>query len=601
MPGITGIITRTFKNEHKQTIQEMTRSILHESFYNSGVYNSSEPVIHIGWTSHKDSFSDHMPVYNRSKDLLLFFTGESFHHSSTDTKGIETTHASYLMHLYEEQKETFFTRLNGFFAGVLIDLKARTVILFNDRYGVKRLYYHQDKDEFIFSTEAKTLLKIKPELRVIDKSALGEFAGFGCVLNNNTLFPGISIMPGGSKWTFAKGLALKKESYFTPGEWEQQPAVNKKDYYRELRQTFIDIIPPYLQPSGKIAMSLTGGIDTRIIMAYAFRTIKKIDCYTFGGIFRDCFDVKISRKIARACGQKHNTLRMDSSFLKNLPQLVESSIYLTDGNIDMNGAPMLYMNKRAREIAPIRITGNYGSEVIRKLSIFNYHPPSFSIFSEDFVPEIKQAKYTFQELKAGNRLSFIAFKQAPWHHYGAYALEDSQLTLRSPYMDNALIKLLYREPRSFGALDVLMRLISDGTGAFDHIPTDRGIGGGWPFPFSTLRHLYYEFLFKMDYYFNYGMPQWLAKLNYVLQPLHMENLFLGHHKYTHFRVFFRDSMAQYLRDILLSNKTLNRDIWNKKTIKMMVRNHTQGYKNYTNEINKVLTIELIHRLLIENM
>ena len=40
---------------------------------------------------------------------------------------------------------------------------------------MQRIYYHEGKDEFLFCSEAKPLLKVKPELRELDMQALGEF------------------------------------------------------------------------------------------------------------------------------------------------------------------------------------------------------------------------------------------------------------------------------------------------------------------------------------------------------------------------------------------------------------------------------------------
>ena len=70
--------------------------------------------------------------------------------------------ASYLVHLYEEMGYDFLERLNGAFSGVLLDLREQKFVLFNDRYGVNRIYYHEDKAGFYFSSEAKALLKILP-------------------------------------------------------------------------------------------------------------------------------------------------------------------------------------------------------------------------------------------------------------------------------------------------------------------------------------------------------------------------------------------------------------------------------------------------------
>ena len=58
----------------------------------------------------------------------------------------------------------FLEKLNGWFSGVLLDLREQKFVLFNDRYGVNRIYYHEDSRGFYFSSEAKSLLKILPAL-----------------------------------------------------------------------------------------------------------------------------------------------------------------------------------------------------------------------------------------------------------------------------------------------------------------------------------------------------------------------------------------------------------------------------------------------------
>ena len=50
-------------------------------------------------------------------------------------------------------------------------------------------------------------------------------------------------------------------------------------------------------------MSLTGGLDTRMIMAWQKAKPGSLPCYTFGGMLRDCQDVIVAREVARTCEQ----------------------------------------------------------------------------------------------------------------------------------------------------------------------------------------------------------------------------------------------------------------------------------------------------------
>jgi asparagine synthase (glutamine-hydrolysing) len=95
------------------------------------------------------------------------------------------------------------------------------------------------------------------------------------------------------------------------------------------------------------------------------------------------------------------------------------------------------------------------------------------------------------------------------------------------------------------------------------------------------------------------MPQWLAAVDNIFAPLHLEKLFLGRNKFYHFRIWYRDKLSQYLRDVLLSPRTITRPYINGKRLKDIVLSHTDGKRNFTVEINKILTAELIQRQLIE--
>ena len=79
----------------------------------------------------------------------------------------------------------------------------------------------------------------------------------------------------------------------------------------------------------------------------------------------------------------------------------------------------------------------------------------------------------------------------------------------------------------------------------------------------------------------------------------MERLFLGIQKFYHFRTWYRDELAPAVKEVLLDPRTLGRPYLNGKRVEQAVLAHTSGRANYTREIHKLLTAELIQRQLIE--
>lgn len=606
MPGIFGIIRKTSHEKNKRDLDVMLQCMLHESFYSSGKYFNDQLGVYAGWICHKDSFCDCMPVWNEAKNILLIFFGENF----TDSKVLnqlkvknhefDNSNASYLIHLYEEKGIDFLLELNGLFSGVLIDLQLQKVILFNDRYGLSRIYHHENKEGFYFASEAKALLKILPVLRQLNFTGLAETLSCGCVLQNRTLFSEIKLLPGGSKWTFTRNSLIQKENYFNPEQWENQILLDSESYYEKLKETFIRILPRYFQHRQQMGMSLTGGLDGRMIMAWANLIRGKLPCYTFGSTYHESRDVKIARQVAGLCHQPHNSIEVGAQLFKKFPNLAEKTIYISDGTMNVSGAVELFVNMIARQIAPIRLTGNYGSEIVRGNVAFGPGSINKQLWTPEFEKNIQAASLTYLKESKCQKLTFIAFKQVPWHHYSRFAVEQSQLTLRSPYLDNDLVSLMYQVPNDQLTSKIhSLRLIAEGNPDLAKIPTDRGLLYK-PLPFLTkLQNHYAEFTVKAEYAYDYGMPQWLAFIDNLFNFMHFERLFLGKHKFYHFRIWYRDALADYVKAILLDNRTLKRPYLNRKVLECIVNDHTKGYRNYATEITQILTLELIQRLLIE--
>jgi len=607
MPGIAGIIRSGSRGKNREDLSVMLNCMMHESFYVSGDFVDEQIGVYTGLVSHRNSFAASMPVFSEKKNVALILSGENF--LSAEIGGglkrnghVYSEHSpDYLIHIYEDDPNGFLRQLNGWFSGVLVDRRDNKVVLFNDRYGMGRIYYHECHDSFYFSSEAKSLLKIKPELREVDLKGLGEVFACGCVLENRTVFRNIRMLPGGSAWTFINGKCDKKEHYFSPASWEEKPVLGKEAFYRRLKEVVAEVVPRYFVAKDPIALSLTGGLDTRLIMAYRHDSQIPLPCYTFGGQHGDVLDVRIARKIALAHDLAHSVVRLDSKFFSTFQDVAERSIYITDGALDVCGSHELYLNGLARQIAPIRLTGNYGSEILRNASTFKAATISEELFHPDFSRYVSEARRTFSEVSRGNRLSVTAFKEVPWSLFGSLAAAQSQLTVRSPYMDNDLAGLAYQAPRDANVnKELFIQLITDIDRDFMSIRTDRGIGGGSHVVFSKLIQLLYAVWFKMEWYYNDGLPHWMSRPDAMLSPFHPERLILGHHKYLHYRLWFRNELSGYVREMLLDRRTGSRPYFNKKFVGHMVVAHLQGNGNYTNEINKAITTELLHRVVMEN-
>ena len=215
------------------------------------------------------------------------------HHPSLKERGHQfKAGPSYLVHLYEEDAP--FPKAERAISRARCDRTRGVATLFNDRYGMHRLYYHEAKEAFYFAVEAKAMLAVRPELRRTDPRSLGEFIACGCVLENRTLFEGVHVLPAASAWTFRAGSIETQENVFPTPRMGRTRLLDPESYHREIREIFSVDSPLPQRPGedGSIADRRDGHSRGH---GLAEVLTQSLPCYTYGGVDRECRDVVVAR------------------------------------------------------------------------------------------------------------------------------------------------------------------------------------------------------------------------------------------------------------------------------------------------------------------
>jgi len=604
MPGIAGIISHRPVEECQRLVRAMVLSMEHEPFYTSGVYAAPKLGVCVGWVAHENSFAAGQVFFNEQRDIALVLSGECLIdrevRSTLKRKGhgLEETN-NWLVHLYEEEGERCFEKVNGLFSGLLMDRRLGKALLFNDRYGMERIYWHESNDAIYFASEAKALLRVLPGTRAFDEQGVAQFLAHGCTLEGRTLFEGIHLLPGASLWSFEGGKSHKR-TYFSPGIWESQPLLSAEGFEARFQETFKRILPRYFESDSGIGISLTGGLDTRMIMACLPDTGEKPLCYTFSGENGETLDDRLAGQVARACGLEHRLLRIGADFFSDFKTHVDRTVYITDGCFGVTGAHEIYLNRQARQLALVRLTGNYGSEVLRGVSTFKPFRISPDLFHSQFVHTRGSLEEPFvRGIK--HPVTFAAFREIPWHLFGSFAAARSQVSVRTPYLDNEIVALAYQVPGALRTSSIpAWRLVKANSPLLSRIPTDRRPSPEAFGPVAVFRRLFSEATFKLDYLNNEGWPSWLSPVEPVFRHVTSTLKIIGRHKYLHYRSWFRHELASYLRSLINDSQTQSR-FWNCDFLRQMANEHINGHKNYILEIDAVLTLEAVERLLIRGL
>lgn len=599
MPGIAGIIGEGPPEAHERLVRTMIQAMAYDDRFVSGVCSARSMGLHAGWVAHRGSYAANQCHGARGARWALvsgelFPTGEGDGRSGKIPVGPHLSQ-SLLLDRYEARGVAFAEDLNGLFSVLLVDEERKRALLLNDRYGIERIYVHERGDTLFFASEAKALLSILPELRAWDEHGVAQFLKFGSAIDGRTLFRGIRFLPGGSLWRFEAG-RLRKDRYFDPGAWEGAQPLDEVTFERRFCEVFRERLPDYLASEGGLGISVTGGLDTRMIMACLPDDNVKAICYTYAGREGETLDVRLGRTVAESCGLKHHVLRIGEDFLHGFEQYVDRTAYVTDGCAGPLHAHESYFTHLAARLAPVRLTGNFGSEVFRSMSTFKGLDLAKHLLSPALTGLVDAVRVPLDGHHAVTR---AAFMEIPWHLFGTFAAARSELTVRTPYLDNHLVELAYQAPnRARQSPSAAFSLIRAMNAQLAAIPTDQGRTAAGDGTFGELaRRLYCKMTFKLDYWHSDGLPTWLSPAAPVLETLAGRGL-LGQHKYLPYRAWFRDELHTYVQEVLTDPHTRHSPFWNADGLTRVASDHASGRRNHLREIHAVLALDAVERTLL---
>ena len=199
---------------------------------------------------------------------------------------------------------------------------------------------------------------------------------------------------------------------------KSQPPLGDENFYGQWAETVARVFPRYARGGNKVALSSTAGLDSRLLMAVLRDQLKKHPSYTFAGEWGELFDVRTSRKTASVYHQAHECISINEQFLQGFADYATRAVHISDGTHNVFGAHDVFFNEIARDIAPIRLTGKFGSEVVRIRRLV----PSITYrrgFLEDHIGTLVEQLPSYTNTNpAGNSLTGVVTEEIPWQVCG---------------------------------------------------------------------------------------------------------------------------------------------------------------------------------------
>jgi asparagine synthase (glutamine-hydrolysing) len=496
-----------------------------------------------------------------------------------------------ISHFYEDQGEKLLGYLNGCFNLLIVDVRKEKVVVANDRFGLSRFYYCKlPEGGMMFAPELKCF-RLLPDLKVnLDLKAVIQNFKYDCILDNNSFFEEVKRFPIATSFIFQND-KCKDDVYWSPEEILDKPKLTVDSFINKSTQLFESITENYYT-LGQTGLSLTGGWDTRAILSVLYRKEINVPCYTFGGVYKDSFDVRIAEKLSNRTGNSFKKILLGKEFLGDIENWVNRAIYISDGIAKLTTCHEYYVNLAAREFGKIRLTGKYGSQIVRGVTLLKDRSPDLGIFSRDFRQRYINQSYEFK--KSG--VATLLREELPQLEGNKQTQEMAALTLRTPYMDNSFVDLMLRAPRIKDTSLLQKNIILRNAPHFADISTNRGelIKKGI---FQNINKMYYTSMNFIDTVYNWErLPIWALWVCLVGDVLGISRFFNGNKEWIHYRLWFKNELKEYISQVILDPVTLQRPWYDSSFLRKIMNAHCSGVRNYTSEIDKIVSFEIWCRM-----
>ena len=175
------------------------------------------------------------------------------------------TDSEIIVQAYKLWSVNFCKHLIGPFAVIIYDFSKKKLMCFRDQLGLRPLYYCVEKNKLIVSSSIKSIKDFSSQSFKINEKRIIDNLLFVCGRKKDTFFEEIYKLPKANLLTFENS-KLKIEEYFNLNDLYKKKAKQSKDYAKEFRKIFLEVIQSQMRsPNNKITSALSGGLDSSSI------------------------------------------------------------------------------------------------------------------------------------------------------------------------------------------------------------------------------------------------------------------------------------------------------------------------------------------------
>jgi asparagine synthase (glutamine-hydrolysing) len=620
MCGIVGFINRDGAAVDREILGRMNHAIEHRGPDEDGFYVNENVGLAMRRLSIIDLASGQQPIHNSDKSKWIVYNGEIYNYRYLREQLDNLGHRFYtnsdteaIIHLYDEYGEDCVQHLRGMFAFAIWDEKDKSLFLARDRVGKKPLLYsHQPNGGLIFGSEFQALLKHPSISREVDHSAIDSYLSYLCIPAPQTAFKQIRKLEPGH-WMKWKAGSIETKRYWLP-DFSKKIKISEEEAIEETTRILRESTKLRLISEVPLGAFLSGGVDSSTVVALmAQESSSPVKTFSIGFEEQDFSELKYAKRVADYIGAEYNEFIVKPNALEVLPTLVR---HYGEPYADSSAVPTYYVSRETRKYVTVALNGDGGDE-----SFAGYERHAAMLIAE-----------RYKRIPAFLRKAFIEWpiNSIPTSELKRSRVRDVKRFLRAAGME--------RDERYFGWMSTFrtenkadiytdeFARNSNGHRAFDHMgrwfQTTNGSGQLDAILLNDLMtYLPNDLLVKVDIasmanclearspFLDHKVIEFAASLpeKLKLRRFNTKRLLkkvaarlvppeVVYRRKMGFGVpvgkWFRNEMKDFLRQALLSERSLHRGIIKPEKITKYVMEHINGEKDHAFQLWTLLMLEL---------
>jgi asparagine synthetase B (glutamine-hydrolysing) len=267
-----------------------------------------------------------------------------------------------LLQLYRTTGTNLSDYVKGDFQVIILSKPRQELTILNSRFGISPFYYAWQDKKLLFSNNLAMVARFTGDDQHIEALALAEYAIFGYPLGDLTFFKRIKRLPPAARLSAGVD-SFRSGIYWNCAGMLHQPLYSKAEACEIGGKLFKDTVNASAAGPEKICLSLTGGFDSRTILAVLEKDPQDLLCYSFGTA--QSLNVKIPLQMCAENGLQFLPVYLDRDYERAFGDCAGRAVFFSDCLSSFERANYPYAFQKLRPFSSVVISGIFGSELLR--------------------------------------------------------------------------------------------------------------------------------------------------------------------------------------------------------------------------------------------